>query len=257
MSGISSQYEITLPEEMYYGSDLEYDDEGIGYARVKNYPNYIVTTVGDVISFFRRTPRVLHQTPTNKGHLYVDISDGESSKRFLVHRLIADAFLPNPNNSPVVRHLNDDPQDNNLDNLRWGSFKDNREDMVRNGNDYRRGVYCFERDKHYRTCKEAADDLGVSKADVTICCQGKTSNIKGLHLCYEDDYEKKSSDTSWMTIKNNFKPIVAIDKDGNRTRYNSRKEAAEAIGIPSCGISSVVNGYLEKTHGWRFEEAHD
>lgn len=45
-----------------------------------------------------------------------------------LHRLVAMAYIPNPNNYPIVRHLNDNPLDNRLANLAWGTQKDNVKD---------------------------------------------------------------------------------------------------------------------------------
>jgi hypothetical protein len=48
-----------------------------------------------------------------------------------VHRLVADAFLPNPNKLPIVMHLNDNPFDNRVENLKWGTQKDNIQDAIK------------------------------------------------------------------------------------------------------------------------------
>jgi len=57
----------------------------------------------------------------------------------LISRLVAEAFLPNPENHPLVRHLNDNPLENSLENLAWGTYSDNQYDRVRNGI-YRNGM---------------------------------------------------------------------------------------------------------------------
>lgn len=58
----------------------------------------------------------------------------DSTQKYLfVHRLIAIAFIPNPHNLAIVRHLNDIPTDNRLDNIAWGTHSDNENDKVRNG----------------------------------------------------------------------------------------------------------------------------
>jgi hypothetical protein len=50
-----------------------------------------------------------------------------------VHRLVAIAFIPNPNNYPVVMHLDDDPQNNHVSNLQWGTRAMNSLDMANKG----------------------------------------------------------------------------------------------------------------------------
>lgn len=58
--------------------------------------------------------------------------NGKREYRY-IHRLVAEAFIPNPDNLPIVRHLDDDRSNNCVDNLAWGTQKDNYEDSVRNG----------------------------------------------------------------------------------------------------------------------------
>jgi hypothetical protein len=60
------------------------------------------------------------------------------SKRIYIHNIIAKFLLPNPDNLPIVRHLNDNGLDNRLDNLEWGTHKTNAEDRSNNGG---RGAY--------------------------------------------------------------------------------------------------------------------
>lgn len=80
-----------------------------------------------------RTGKIRALQSKESGHLSVDLKRSGERKTYLVHRLIAEAFIPNPDNHPVVRHLNDVPTDNRLENLAWGTRSDNLHDMVRNG----------------------------------------------------------------------------------------------------------------------------
>lgn len=54
-------------------------------------------------------------------------------KNVKLHRLLAEVYIPNPHNYPLVRHLNSNRKDNRIENLAWGTSKDNREDDIRNG----------------------------------------------------------------------------------------------------------------------------
>lgn len=58
--------------------------------------------------------------------------DGKRTHNYL-HRLVAEAFIPNPDGLPLVRHMDDDTSNNHVDNLAWGTHHDNRLDSVRNG----------------------------------------------------------------------------------------------------------------------------
>lgn len=67
------------------------------------------------------------------GHSYVDLYKSNIRKKALVHRLVAQTFLPNPNDYPNVCHKDDNPLNNHVDNLFWGTQKMNIRDMVNKG----------------------------------------------------------------------------------------------------------------------------
>lgn len=70
-------------------------------------------------------------------------------KRIQVHRLVAETFIPNPENKPTVDHINRIKDDNRVQNLRWATFKEQIENsaVVLNRNDY--GARCCEDKREY------------------------------------------------------------------------------------------------------------
>lgn len=89
---------------------------------IEGYPNYFVTSDGDVYSKkFNRTNscKKLKRTYVGKGYLRVSLWGVEKRKTFLVHRLIALAFIPNPHNYKEINHLNSKRDDNRAINLEW------------------------------------------------------------------------------------------------------------------------------------------
>lgn len=83
-----------------------------------------------------RRGRVLDTYTTRTGYKQVRLTQGtgEKSASYFVHRLLALTFIPNPDELPFVRHLNDKSWDNRLENLAWGTQSDNMYDRVANGN---------------------------------------------------------------------------------------------------------------------------
>lgn len=235
----------------YYG-DLEWRD-------VPGHPKYSVSETGLVASFYNvpnQDVKILATWPNQYGHRMTRI-EGE---HFLIHRLVAMAFIPNPYNYPIVRHLNDDPTDNRVENLAWGTMADNHQDMVDHDRDFKKAVYCYETNEVYRSCAEAARVFDVSKANVTRCCEGIIHTCKGYyHLCYlsDKDYKLKHLET-WLKEYSRYKPVKATNLDtGEEIIFSSRKEAAEKLGIPDCGISSTISGHTPHSHRWRFEDWSD
>lgn len=72
-----------------------------------------------------------------------------NGRRFSItkHRIIAICFIPNPNNFPMVRHLDDNPENNTIKNLCWGTDWDNKQDAKKNGV-YKTGNYRKPGEKH-------------------------------------------------------------------------------------------------------------
>jgi hypothetical protein len=86
---------------------------------VAAYPLYEVSTLGRVRN--AHTKHVLKPAPNSKGYLCVLLYQGSKRSRrsFLVHRLVAQAFLPNPSNLPQVNHLSGQKRDNRVLNIEW------------------------------------------------------------------------------------------------------------------------------------------
>ena len=91
---------------------------------------YYVSQYGQVYSFFRGK---FLKGYLMRDYLMFDIYIGTVSKKIAQHRLIAECFIPNPNNYPLVRHLNDNKFDIRIENLAWGTKSDNMNDAVLNG----------------------------------------------------------------------------------------------------------------------------
>ena len=92
---------------------------------------YEVSSDGQVRNF--KTGNLLKPWAEDSGRLTVTISTRGTSSREKIHRMVARAFIPNPSEQPFVRHLNDVPNDNRVENLAWGNASSNGLDAVRNG----------------------------------------------------------------------------------------------------------------------------
>lgn len=91
-----------------------------------------------VITFFKEISkeRLMKQTIDKDGYMTVSLCKNGKARHYRVHRLVAEAFLKNPNNFPFVNHKDENKANNNLDNLGWCSVLYN--------NHYGKG-YCKER----------------------------------------------------------------------------------------------------------------
>lgn len=89
---------------------------------IPEYDNYEVNEEGQV----RRKAQTLKPGSIPSGHLTVALCKGHGKpKSMYVHRLVAAAFLDNPENKPLVNHKNGNPKDNRLENLEWSTYAEN------------------------------------------------------------------------------------------------------------------------------------
>lgn len=98
---------------------------------IKNYPDYVVRENGAIYSW--KNNKCLKQTPTDKGYLTVKLCRKEDQKTFQVHRLVLEAFVSPRPAGMECRHLDGIKSNNKIDNLAWGTAKENQADRVLHG----------------------------------------------------------------------------------------------------------------------------
>lgn len=94
---------------------------------------YLVNKNGFLLN--KKRGNKLYGYPRTNGYLSVTVYDTgqERPMRLQIHRLVAEYFIPNPNNYPCVLHLDDDKTNNHYKNLAWGTYEMNSQDMVNKG----------------------------------------------------------------------------------------------------------------------------
>lgn len=74
--------------------------------------------------------KILKPYKNREGYLRVALSKNGKVKHYLIHRLVAEAFIDNPNNLPHIDHINTDRTDNRVENLRWCTHKENMNNSI-------------------------------------------------------------------------------------------------------------------------------
>jgi hypothetical protein len=96
---------------------------------IEDFPEYAVSTLGQVKriqqSYNKPRGKLLRPALTKDGYLRVSLSKNKKHKSLLVHRLVALAYIPNPDTLPEVNHLNGIKTDNSVENLEWCTHKRN------------------------------------------------------------------------------------------------------------------------------------
>lgn len=232
---------------------------------IPNYEEYEVSNLGRVkrLSYDKNVcnggkqrcdERILKPQKRKRGYQAVVLSKSGEAKSFLVHRLVAEVFIPNPNNYPQVNHKDENPSNNKVTNLEWctqrynsnyGTLKYRISAKLKNGvlskpvEQYcKDGRFLME----YPSAIEASRTLGLSVSGIVSCCNKdkKYSHCGGYQWKYKDD-DKYIGDIR--------KQILQFDINNNCVgMYESITEASKATKISRTAISNCLSG-LSKTAG--------
>lgn len=115
-------------------------------------------------------------------------------KQYSIHRLVAEAFIPNPNNYPVVNHINENRIDNRVENLEWCTVSYNNtygDRIKRVVSKTSKPILQYDLKgnfiKEFPSLSEAARTLKMSASNIVSCCTGKYKQAKGYIWKYKSE----------------------------------------------------------------------
>lgn len=145
---------------------------------------YAITSCGRVWSY--RNKKFLAPRKHPKGYLQVLLSKNGIVKGFLIHRLVAEAYIPNPNNLPQINHKDEDKTHNWINNLEWCDNKYNNNYGNKN-NTRRKKVHCIELNLDFSSQTAAAKYFNGSSSNISACLCGRTETAYRYHWEYMED----------------------------------------------------------------------
>lgn len=157
---------------------------------------YKVSSLGRIKSL--RSGKILSIHKNNREYLVVHLSVGSKAKHLTIHRLVAIAFIPNPNNYPQVNHISEDKNDNTISNLEWCSASYNvnygnrnnkaRKSMLNNSGHSKKiaqvGIQSGQEVARFLSMAEAKRKTGYDDSSIRKCCIGERKTAYGYKWKY-------------------------------------------------------------------------
>lgn len=172
---------------------------------------YQISNLGNVLSLEKhidnkkgaiqyRPPKILKQYKNKFGYMRVYLTKNSIKKMYAVHRLVAIAFIDNPENKPCVNHIDNNRENNHLDNLEWCTYKENSQWAESQG----RRIFTDEWKQKISATRKTKPVVGTDKSGkrlyfskvrdvskegfdpkaVINCCKGRQKSTKGYQWKY-------------------------------------------------------------------------
>ncbi len=180
---------------------------------IKGYPNYEVSDLGRVRSLNWHNEgytKCLYLKKHPRGYHQVELINQNGKKMVLVHRLVAEAFIPNPENKPQINHIDEDKQNNAVSNLEWCTRQQNMDAYFTNHPDKRRplnerikrptkqqrlyplrnkfliGQFSMDGEliREWERARDIAITLNYNATSIWECCEGKRKTAYGYKWEY-------------------------------------------------------------------------
>ena len=224
----------------FNGKETEYSISTEGLVRKDTKNNYILSQ------------------SSQQDYKFVTLLIEGKQKRMRVHRLVAETFIPNPDEKPFVNHIDGNRSNNNVENLEWVTPSENTQHAVSMGlmnNGRKRPVIQYnlqgEKMMTFESASEAARQTGGSQSKITMCCRRQRESANDYQWRYADDIQDiKAIQKKFITGKR----VAQCDEDYNIIAiYPSFLAAAKAVGGTSSAISRVCSGTNIRHKGYKWK----
>lgn len=179
--------------------------------RIKDYPDYTIYEDGRIYS--HKTNKFMKVQIANNGYYSLELTNDKGHKRIALHRLLAENFIPNPLNLPIINHKDENKLNNALDNLEWCTHQYNltygtcikrrvehtnykkmnlKERCLKHNEECKRPVIQYDKVGNYIARYEsgiaASKAFGKNHSHILECCKGKRyKTVYGYIWKYEKE----------------------------------------------------------------------
>lgn len=224
---------------MEYSNHTNTDNHAETWKPINGFPKYQVSNQGRIKNI--ESGRIFTGTRDAFGYVHVRLINPQGTYTLRkVHRLVAEAFLPNPEGKPIIDHIDEDKTNNTLDNLRWVTYSENTTaynkkraevNPEKKQNQKSRKIAQYTLDGKlvatFNKMSEITKATGIDKYGIYCTCYGKLRSNGGFMWRFFDGEPEKSIEP--YSDKRQRAIYSISDSSGKRTDYPSIDAAAEEL----------------------------
>lgn len=220
------------------------------YGRIIRLPHDVHYRCKSAWVDLHRSARLLDPSGTS-GYKEVLLYLNNKPKYVTIHRLVALAFLSNPENKPTVNHKDGNKLNNYVGNLEWATYQENNKHAILTGlRNSVRPVKCLENGVVYESCAHASRELGVWEDVVKSSIVRQYTTYKGYTFVYADEFTGDEKEylanlharrASLSNPNRDRVPVVCLDTGDE---FASLSEAGRWIGVSYSSINSAIHNQV-------------
>lgn len=171
------------------------------YKLIENFPNYKINVHGEILSRYKYKTSIIsdewrpvkHVLDKGIGYYLVTLVHEGKRKNCFIHRLVATAFIDNPENKPMVNHIDGDKTNNHINNLEWCTAKENSVHAVRTGltttDSIEKSVHQINLNtgdilNTFKSLKDAYNTTKIQSQNISKVCRGLRKQAGGFYWKY-------------------------------------------------------------------------
>lgn len=233
---------------------------------------------------YLRKARMLKPAYDKYGYKTFWFTQDGRKQNIKIHRLVAQVFIPNPENKPCVNHIDNNPSNNHVDNLEWCTMQENTDWMIVQGHFERtdewldnlhaaqeptykpvKGTNISTGEVLYFNRLNAVRDMGFHPSCVCVCCKNKNGVTQHLGYMWEyitkEEYENAVGKDNNILSQQKATPTKSLRKFNTKRIqnittgeiFNSVKDAKEKYGLARMNIKRAIrNGWKIQGCEWRY-----
>ena len=155
------------------------------FVKIEGFDNYEVSNLGRVRNI--KSGRILKPQLRRDGYLRHCLYENNKQKNLLLHRIVATAFIDNPEGKPQVNHIDENKLNNDLSNLEWCTVRENmihgtRTKRIAEKN-FKKVIQLDLNDNVlnvFESMKQAERETGIDTSHISKCCNGKAKSAGGF-----------------------------------------------------------------------------